>query len=132
MKNATLTLFIVLGMAALPAAAQKVTIDYAHEFDFTSVKTFQYVETKDTNTSNELMDERVKAAIIKELTEGGLTQTEIQTRHSIGDHGLVLSLVQAVIGPNLAGRRTGNRGLDQGAEFRQPPVQGRGISMPGR
>ena len=76
MKNATLTLFIVLGMAALPAAAQKVTIDYAHEFDFTSVKTFQYVETKDTNTSNELMDERVKAAIIKELTEGGLTQTD--------------------------------------------------------
>jgi hypothetical protein len=72
----TLGLLIVLGMAAIPASAQKVTIDYAHDFDFKSVKTFQYVETKDTNTSNELMDERVKSAIIKELTEGGLTQTD--------------------------------------------------------
>ncbi len=76
MKKATIALFIVLGLAALPAAAQKVTIDYAHDFDFTSVKTFQYVDTKDTNAGNELMDERVKAAIIKELTEGGLTQTD--------------------------------------------------------
>jgi hypothetical protein len=76
MKQATIALLIVFGMAALPAAAQKVTIDYAHDFDFTSVKTFQYVETKDKITSNELMDGRVKAAIIKELTEGGLTQTD--------------------------------------------------------
>ena len=76
MKRTTIALFIALGLAALPAAAQKVTIDYAHDFDFKAVKTFQYVETKDTNSQNELMDGRIKDAIIKELTAGGLAQAE--------------------------------------------------------
>jgi hypothetical protein len=72
----TLGLLIVLGMAAIPASAQKVAIDYAKGFDFKAAKTFQYVETKDSNTSNELMDGRIKDAIVKELTEGGLKQVD--------------------------------------------------------
>ena len=75
MKKA-LGLVVVLVLAAVPAMAQKVTIDYAHDFDFTAVKTFQYVDTKDSNSPNELMDERIKTAIVRELTEGGLRRVE--------------------------------------------------------
>jgi len=71
-----LGLLIVLGLAATPALAQKVTIDYAHEFDFEAVKSFQYVETKDSNSTDQLMDGRIRDAIIRELTEGGLKQVE--------------------------------------------------------
>jgi len=71
-----LGLIIVLGLAATPALAQKVTIDYAHDFDFEAVKTFQYVETKDSNSASQLTDDRIKNAIIRELTEGGLKQVE--------------------------------------------------------
>ena len=45
MKKA-LGLVFVLALAATPALAQKVTIDYAHDFDFTKIKTFQYVATE--------------------------------------------------------------------------------------
>jgi len=67
---------IVLAFALAPAYAQKVTIDYAHEFDFSKVKTFKYVETKDTNAQDQLMDGRIKNAIVKELTEGGLQEVD--------------------------------------------------------
>jgi hypothetical protein len=48
-------LLIVLGMVAVPSFAQKVTIDYAHDFDFEAAKTFQYVDTKESNAQNEMM-----------------------------------------------------------------------------
>jgi hypothetical protein len=56
--------------------AQKVTIDYAHDFDFSTIKTFQYVDTPDTNVKNELMGDRIVSMIKKELKEGGLTEVE--------------------------------------------------------
>lgn len=71
MKN-SLTLFFVLAIAATPALAQKITIDYAHDFDFSSVETFQYVDTKESNAPDELTGNRIKNAIIRELSEGGL------------------------------------------------------------
>jgi hypothetical protein len=70
----TLGLIIVLGMAATPALAQKVNIDYAHDFDFESVKTFQYVNTEESNSTNPMMADRIEAMIIKEMKEGGGTQ----------------------------------------------------------
>ena len=74
--RARLGLTIVLALLATPALAQRITIDYAHDFDFDKVKTFAYVETKDTNATNQLMDGRIKDAIVKELTEGRLRQVE--------------------------------------------------------
>jgi hypothetical protein len=71
-----LGLLIVLGFAAAPVFAQKITIDFAHDFDFEKIKTFQYVDTPDSNMKNELMHERTKDAIIRELTEGGLALVE--------------------------------------------------------
>jgi len=72
----TLGLFIVLGLAAVPAFAQKVHIDYAHDFDFEKVKTFQYVPTQAVEAADPLMGGRIEAAIIKELTEGGLKHVD--------------------------------------------------------
>jgi hypothetical protein len=64
----------VVLLLALPAAAQKVNIDYAHDFDFSGVKTFQYVDTEESNAKSDLMDQRIAGAIKRELTEGGLTE----------------------------------------------------------
>ena len=75
--NKKLVLFVVLGLAASPALAQKVTIDYSHSFDFDSVKTFQYVNTEESNVKgNQLMADRVASMIKKELREGGLTEVQ--------------------------------------------------------
>ena len=74
MKKFFGTLVVVFGLAATPALAQKVTIDYAHEFDFGGVETFQYVDTEESNAANPMMHERIVAMIGKELVEGGLTE----------------------------------------------------------
>ncbi len=68
----TLGLLFVLTLASTPALAQKVTIDYAHEFDFSSVETYQFVETKETNPPDELTGNRIKNSIIRELHKGGI------------------------------------------------------------
>ena len=72
-----LGLIFVLALVATPAVAQKVTIDYAHDFDFEAAKTFQYVDTRESNVQgNEIMAKRVEDMIIKELKEGGATMVE--------------------------------------------------------
>jgi hypothetical protein len=76
MKKA-LGLIFVMALVATPAMAQKVNIDYAHDYDFDSVKTFQYVDTTESNVQgNEIMAKRVEDMIIKEFKEGGATQVE--------------------------------------------------------
>ena len=87
-----LGMLIVLAFAATPALAQKITIDYAHDFDFEKVKTFQYVETEDSNMKDELMHGRARDAIIRELTEGGhqLPEAYLPQRYSSRFHGVGL------------------------------------------
>ena len=70
----TLGLLIVLGLAATPALAQKVNIDYAHDYDFEAVKTFQYVNTEESNADNPMMADRIESMIKKEMNEGGATE----------------------------------------------------------
>ena len=68
-------LIFVLALAATPAMAQKVTIDYAHDYDFDSIETFQYVNTEESNVQgNDIMENRVMSMIKKELREGGLRE----------------------------------------------------------
>jgi hypothetical protein len=69
-------LLFVVALIATPAMAQKVTVDYAHDFDFSGVKTFQYVDTQESNAKNELMAGRIVEMIKKELREGGLTEVQ--------------------------------------------------------
>lgn len=72
----TLTLLLFLGCLAAPALAQDVNIDYAMEFDFDKVKTFQYVETSDSNMREGMMDSRIKNGIISRLEAKGLKRVE--------------------------------------------------------
>jgi len=73
MKRALGIAMVALAVA-LPAAAQDVNIDYAHEYDFSKVKTFQYVESDKDVAPNELMDGRIVGAIKDRLTIGGLRE----------------------------------------------------------
>jgi hypothetical protein len=62
---------------AVPSLAQKVTVDYAHGFDFSTVKTFQYVDTEESNIKdNPMMADRVVSLINKELAKDGLTEVQ--------------------------------------------------------
>lgn len=70
----TLGLIIVLGLAATPALAQKVNIDYAHDYDFSALKTFQYINTEESNAANPMMADRIEAMIKKEMKEGGAVE----------------------------------------------------------
>ena len=65
-----LYLLIALAVIASPSIAQKITIDYAHDFDFESVETFTYVDTGETNVGSDLTDQRIKSKIIEQLTTG--------------------------------------------------------------
>ncbi len=69
-------ILIVLGLAVTPVLAQKVFIDYSSEFDFDNVETFQYNKTEGSNSKNPLMDERIEAAIIEALEDGGLKRVD--------------------------------------------------------
>ena len=69
-----LGLLIILGLAATPSFAQKVHIDYAHDFDFEAAETFQYVNTEESNSSNPMMADRIEAMIKKEMKEGGAVE----------------------------------------------------------
>ena len=69
-------LLLVLSIVAAPAIAQKVYIDYDHDFDFDPVETFAYVDTPDSN-ADPLSDGRIRTLIIEHLTEeGGLRKVE--------------------------------------------------------
>ncbi len=70
----TLGLIFVLALVATPALAQKVTIDYAHDFDFAAVKTFQYMSTEKSDPSDSMMASRAVSMFKQELTQGGLKE----------------------------------------------------------
>jgi hypothetical protein len=72
--RALVLVLIGIAFVAGPAMAQKVTIDYAHDFDFTKVKTFLYVDTPETAVRDQLMAGRIVSAIKRELVEAGLTE----------------------------------------------------------
>lgn len=65
----------ILGIAT-PLAAQTVTIDYAKEMDFSTLKKYQYVESKDTKAADDLMNDRIVAALKAKLNEGGLQEVQ--------------------------------------------------------
>jgi hypothetical protein len=70
-------LVFVVALVATPAMAQKVNIDYAHDFDFDSIKSFQYVDTRESNVQgNEMMAQRVADMIRQGMRQGGLTEVE--------------------------------------------------------
>ena len=73
-KVLTITALVLL--MALPAAAQKVHIDYDETADFSSFKTFAWAPTPEVSLedSSPLMHSRIKNAIEYQLTTGGLVE----------------------------------------------------------
>lgn len=68
----TLCGLVVLASLAVPAYAQKITLDYASDFDFAKVRTFEYVDPKGNAAKDDLMDRRIREGIISRLTARGL------------------------------------------------------------
>ena len=71
----TLTLSLVLALVALPAAADKVWVDYDRSVDFSQFSTFSYKKSA-LALSNDLMDQRIINEIVKRLEASGLQQVE--------------------------------------------------------
>ena len=73
MKTA-LTILIGVALVAGPAVAQEIHIDYDRWARFTTFKTFAWVDTPETSLAdaNPLMDERIKKAIIDQISSGRL------------------------------------------------------------
>ncbi len=71
-----ISLVLLLTLVALPAAAQKVYIDYDEDADFASYKTFAWAPTPEVSIqdSSPLMHSRLKNAIEYQLTTGGLIE----------------------------------------------------------
>ena len=82
-----LGLAFLVALVATPALAQKVTIDYAHEFDFGSVKTFQYVTFEESKVANPLMAERIVNLVRQKLTAGGLQEVSENPDIFVTCHG---------------------------------------------
>ncbi len=76
MSRLTPILLVALVLVAAPTFAQKVYIDYAKDFDFSSVKTFMYKETPDTDAGTSLDDQRIESAIFNALEEGGIERVD--------------------------------------------------------
>jgi len=67
-------IWITLVLAAGPALAQKVHIDYDQNADFENYKTFAWYRSPDTSveSSNELVHRRIVEIIENQLVAGGL------------------------------------------------------------
>ena len=71
-----LGLIFVVALVASCSSVSKSYVDYASDFDFSAVKTYQYVDTVESNAKNSMMADRVTNLIKKELREGGLTEVD--------------------------------------------------------
>lgn len=66
---------LCLALFLTPAAfAQKISVDWDHDVDFSTYKSYRYVQTEPVE--DPLMDERVVAALDSEIAKKGLTRDE--------------------------------------------------------
>ena len=74
-KSYTFALAAAFVLLAAPGFAQKVTIDWDKDYDFMSIKTYQYVAPKEIPMSP-LMQQRVEEAIQYNLAMRGIERVE--------------------------------------------------------
>lgn len=75
MKN-TISLAVILVVAVSCSSVRNTHVDWAHDYDFSGVKTFRYLDTPESNATTGLMNDRVASMIRKEMVEGGLTEVD--------------------------------------------------------
>ncbi len=95
--NKTLTVTLLLTLCALPAAAQKIYIDYDEKAAFGTYETFAWGKTPEVSLrdNSQLMHSRVKNAIEYQLTTGGLIEDAenpdlLVTYHGEGEEKVVV------------------------------------------
>lgn len=76
MKNATLGMTLLMVLAAAPAAAQKVYVDYDAYADFSSYKSFAWVDTNTTSLKVDYpeVDSMIKNNLEYYMVKGGLIE----------------------------------------------------------
>ena len=75
MKSIVTITVLLIVLAAVPAMAQKIYIDYDKAVDFSQYTTFAFVETgEDLKDTDPLVHDRVTIAIIGELAGGGMRE----------------------------------------------------------
>jgi hypothetical protein len=68
----TLFIFAALIVGSTPVSAQKVSIEYADEFDFSSLQTYSLARTIHDDPDTQLIHDRIRFAMIREIHRGGM------------------------------------------------------------
>jgi hypothetical protein len=78
MKKHVAALAIITILIALPIAAakKKAYVDYDRSFDFSTIKTFAYIDTLETSVADDAppVHEMIKLLVIKGFQQGGMKQ----------------------------------------------------------
>jgi Domain of unknown function (DUF4136) len=103
---------ILIAAALLPAhaVAQKVRVDYEHQNDFTKYKTYKWVKMKESPDVNQIVDQRITAALDAEMTKEGLTKSESNPDLFIGYQAVLTQQQQLTTFTNGGGPAWGYGG----------------------
>ncbi|MBV8812694.1 MAG: DUF4136 domain-containing protein [Acidobacteriaceae bacterium] len=95
MRN-LLSVVFATTLLGLPSAAvaQKVETDYAHGTDFSKYKTYNWTKLQDSSDTNQLVDQRITAALEEELAKEGLTKNENNPDVLVGYQTAITQQVQ--------------------------------------
>jgi hypothetical protein len=72
MQHALRLMAVILSVSST-VQAQKITTDFARDFDFASISTYSVSGNAADDPSGQLTDDRIRHAIIRELHRGGLS-----------------------------------------------------------
>lgn len=78
MKTLTLLVVVMLGLVAIPAAAQDVRYDFDKDKDYSKYKTYKWVAIKGAELPDDLTAKKITEAIDAELTKKGLSKTDAE------------------------------------------------------
>jgi hypothetical protein len=97
MKRISTFLALALALIALPAAAQKVFVDYDESVDFDALKTFTWVDAGPPSLehSNFLLHRYIKAQVIAQLEKASLAHVESDADFQISYHTSLQGEVRA-------------------------------------
>jgi hypothetical protein len=76
MKNLSLMVLALLVIGTNNAVAQDVRYNFAKDAKFSDYRTYKWVNIKNSDTLNELVQQQIKAALEAELATKGLTKTD--------------------------------------------------------
>jgi hypothetical protein len=88
MQRGLQTAVLSVGLATLAACGSSISTDYNPHVGFSQVHTFALVTPPD-RASNQLLDDRVRAAVAADLKAKGLTETDRESADVLVGYGIV-------------------------------------------